>query len=77
MDVARVLVEVDLTKPLPGKISFKGRDGSDVVVAINYPWLPPVVSCAQNGDMKQRIVKHQSLLLLSGSSQWGWFLYQG
>lgn len=41
MDVARVLVEVDLTKPLPNKISFKGRGGSDVMVSISYPWLPP------------------------------------
>ena len=31
IDVARVLVEVDLTKPLPSKISFRGKDGSNVV----------------------------------------------
>ncbi|CAN6905795.1 unnamed protein product [Brassica oleracea] len=41
MDVARVLVEVDLTKPLPSKISFKGRDGSNGMVSVSYPWLPP------------------------------------
>ncbi|KAG2250331.1 hypothetical protein Bca52824_080467 [Brassica carinata] len=37
MDVSRVLVEVDLTKPLPNKISFKGRGGADVMVSISYP----------------------------------------
>ncbi|RID53730.1 hypothetical protein BRARA_G01107 [Brassica rapa] len=50
MDVARVLVEVDLTKPLPNKISFKGRDGSEVLVSICYPWLPPrCTSCSKWG----------------------------
>ena len=41
MDVARVLVEVDLTKPLPNKISFKNREGVPALVSISYPWLPP------------------------------------
>ena len=37
MDVARVLVEVDLTKPLPNTISFNDRVGRPVLVSINYP----------------------------------------
>ena len=41
LNVARVLVEVDLSKPLPNKISFLGRTGEDVVFTISYPWLPP------------------------------------
>ena len=41
LDVARVLVEVDLGKPLPQKICFKGRDGEDTTVLVHYPWLPP------------------------------------
>lgn len=41
MDVARVLVEVDLTKQLPNKISFKNREGAPALVSISYPWLPP------------------------------------
>lgn len=36
MDLAKVLVEVDLTKHFPNKISLRGRDGSDVLVYINY-----------------------------------------
>uniref|UniRef100_A0A0D3BML3 DUF4283 domain-containing protein n=1 Tax=Brassica oleracea var. oleracea TaxID=109376 RepID=A0A0D3BML3_BRAOL len=52
MDVARVLVEVDLTKPLPNKISFKGRGGADVLVSISYPWLPPrCTSCSKRGHL--------------------------
>lgn len=36
-----MLVEVDLEKPLPRKICFKGKDGQDVIVGISFPWLPP------------------------------------
>ncbi|KAF8050691.1 hypothetical protein N665_1903s0001 [Sinapis alba] len=47
MDVARVLVEVDLTKPLPNKISFQNKEGIHVTVSISYPWLPPrCLSCS-------------------------------
>ncbi|KAL0790718.1 hypothetical protein Bca101_006964 [Brassica carinata] len=54
LDVARVLVEVDLSKPLPTKINFKGRDGSDVVVSITYPWLPPCcLSCSKWGHVEK------------------------
>ncbi|KAG2275398.1 hypothetical protein Bca52824_057953 [Brassica carinata] len=41
LDVARVLVEVDLGKPLPQKICFKGKDGNEVTVGVKFPWLPP------------------------------------
>lgn len=37
MDVARALVDVDLAKPLPNLISFKGCDGSDAKVTVGYP----------------------------------------
>ncbi|KAJ4875985.1 hypothetical protein Rs2_41003 [Raphanus sativus] len=50
MDVARVLVEVDLTKPLPNKISFQDRVRQDVLVTISYPWLPPrCLNCSRWG----------------------------
>ena len=41
MDVARVLVEVNLIKPLLQKICFRDRDQPGVTVQVNYPWLPP------------------------------------
>ena len=41
LDVARVLVEVDLRKPLPQKICFKEKDGNEVTVGVKFPWLPP------------------------------------
>ena len=53
MDVARVLVEVDLTKPLPRKISLKGRHGEDVLISIAFSWLPPhCSSCARWGHLE-------------------------
>lgn len=54
LDVARVLVELDLTKPLPSKISFKDQKGIDTLVSITYPWLPPRCSvCAKWGHNEQ------------------------
>lgn len=41
LDVARVLVEVNLTKPLVEKISCLDRDGKTVMIDVLYPWLPP------------------------------------
>lgn len=50
LDVARVLVEVDLEKPLPHQICFRGRDDQMVTVQVSYPWLPPACArCAKWG----------------------------
>ncbi|KAG2282453.1 hypothetical protein Bca52824_053673 [Brassica carinata] len=40
LDVARVLVEVDLNKPLVEKFCFPGKDGVQVQIEVCYPWLP-------------------------------------
>lgn len=44
-------MEVDLTKPLPNKVNFKGGGGKDVSVSISYPWLPPAASLDPKGVM--------------------------
>ncbi|CAG7885776.1 unnamed protein product [Brassica rapa] len=41
LDVARVLVEVNLQKPLVEKISCLDKDGKEVLIDVIYPWLPP------------------------------------
>ncbi|CDY53374.1 BnaC03g75400D [Brassica napus] len=41
LDVARVLVEVNLQKPLVEKISFTNQEGQKVDIEVKYPWLPP------------------------------------
>lgn len=40
LDVARVLVEVNLHKALTENISFLDNSGNDVSVEVVYPWLP-------------------------------------
>lgn len=39
-DVARVLTEIDLHKPLVEKIVFQDKEGLRREIAVNYPWLP-------------------------------------
>ncbi|KAF2580222.1 hypothetical protein F2Q68_00004936 [Brassica cretica] len=41
LDVARVLVEVNLQKPLVEKIYFTNQEGQKVDIEVKYPWLPP------------------------------------
>lgn len=41
LDLARVLVEVNLHNPLIENIQFRDQAGSDVNVGVTYPWLPP------------------------------------
>lgn len=40
LDVARVLTEIDLHKPLVEKIVFQDKEGLRREIAVNYPWLP-------------------------------------
>ena len=59
MDVPTVLVEVNLTKPLPEKICFKDKNQGSITVEVKYPCLPPrctscngwghiMIDCAKN-----------------------------
>ncbi|KAG2295599.1 hypothetical protein Bca52824_042268 [Brassica carinata] len=41
LDVARVLVEVNLHNPLVEKISFLDGAGEKVMIDVSYPWVPP------------------------------------
>ncbi|KAG2282826.1 hypothetical protein Bca52824_054046 [Brassica carinata] len=41
LDMARILVEVDLHKTLVEKITFADQAGASHEVLVNYPWLPP------------------------------------
>ncbi|CAF1927694.1 unnamed protein product [Brassica oleracea var. botrytis] len=40
LDAARVLIEVDLHKPLVEKISFRDQEGVQKELEVNFPWLP-------------------------------------
>lgn len=41
LDVARVLVEVNLHNTLIEKINFHDANGEEVTIEVLYPWLPP------------------------------------
>lgn len=41
IDVARVLVEVNVQAPLVEKIICLDKDGLEVMIDVSYPWLPP------------------------------------
>ncbi|KAG2250733.1 hypothetical protein Bca52824_080869 [Brassica carinata] len=41
LDMARILVEVDLHKTLVENITFTDKAGASHEVEVNYPWLPP------------------------------------
>lgn len=41
LDVARVLVAVDLKKTLPSLICLPSLEGDTVRIPVSYPWLPP------------------------------------
>lgn len=50
LDMARVLVEVDLTKPMTEKICITDKQGGEVSIVVSYPWLPPRCSdCSKWG----------------------------
>ncbi|CDY08918.1 BnaC08g11480D [Brassica napus] len=70
MDVARALVEVDLQKPLPQKICFKGRGDSDVEVRVSYPWLPPCCSlCSKWGHLAKECKVTRSVVILQRGNE--------
>ena len=70
LDVARVLVEVDLGKPLPQKICFKGRDGEDTTVLVHYPWLPPRCGvCAKWGHTEKDCHADRPVVILKKMSE--------
>ncbi|CDY28136.1 BnaC06g03170D [Brassica napus] len=60
LDVARVLVEVNLHSPLVEKIQCLDRKGAEVEIDVSYPWLPPPPNAisAMCGDTKG-IISHQ------------------
>lgn len=66
--MARVLVEVDLGKPLPQQICFKGREGQEIKVAVHYPWLPPCCSlCSKWGHTFKDCQEQGSVAILKRS----------
>ncbi|CAL9217005.1 unnamed protein product [Arabidopsis halleri] len=53
LDMARILVEVNLEKVLTETICVEDSEGSEFTVSVSYPWLPPRCNqCLQWGHKK-------------------------
>lgn len=58
LDVARILVVLNLEKPLPERISIRGTDH---IIHVNYPWLPPrCMTCNQWGHLEKECGKKEA-----------------
>ncbi|KAJ4917338.1 Uncharacterized protein Rs2_02888 [Raphanus sativus] len=65
MDVARVLVEVNLMKPLLPKICFMDKDQRHVTVLVKYMWLPPCcTTCNGWGHVETECKAQKAHILL-------------
>lgn len=55
LDMARVLVEVDLEKVLTEKICLTDQEGNEVSISVtvSYPWLPPRCNCCLKWGHKE------------------------
>lgn len=63
LDVARMLVEVNFTRPLTDKICFEDSNGEPVTVQVSYPWLPPRCNlCSKWGHLVKDCSKKVTIL---------------
>lgn len=65
--MARILVEVNLQKPLIDQICFPDESGNLVYVSVSYPWLPPHCAlCSKWGHKKRDCSTKTSTLPVNG-----------
>ncbi|CAE5980360.1 unnamed protein product [Arabidopsis arenosa] len=63
LDMARILVEVNLQKPLVELICFPDTNGEDVRVSVSYLWLPPRCNiCSKWGHLGKDCTRKVSIL---------------
>ncbi|KAG7536891.1 Endonuclease/exonuclease/phosphatase superfamily [Arabidopsis suecica] len=69
-DVAKVFVNVDLSKELPKKIKFT-KNGTEFWVDFVYPWLPPRCSiCEKWGHLDSRCVANKKHSAVGSEMKW-------
>ncbi|CAL9217216.1 unnamed protein product [Arabidopsis halleri] len=65
LDVARILVEVNLQVDLTEKISFTNENGEEILVSVSYPWLPPKCKlCSSLGHKEKDCSKAEKVKIL-------------
>lgn len=67
LDVARILIEVDLHSPLVEKISFKDKQESMKELEVTFPWLPNGCNICQKWGHKGVECKEKGIVILQNS----------
>lgn len=67
LDVARILIEMDLHKPLVEKFSFKDKQGSVKELEVSFPWLPTRCNVCQSWGYKGVECKRKGIVILKKS----------
>lgn len=63
LDMARILVEVNMNNILTNQICFAGTNSAHVTVSVTYPWLPPRCNiCSKWGHLAKACSQTVSLL---------------
>lgn len=69
LDTARILIEVNLHKPLVEAIQFKDQEGAKIKVGVLYPWLPSRCSiCSKWGHNTKECKSPDVRILLKETS---------
>ncbi|KAG7578884.1 hypothetical protein ISN45_Aa03g030490 [Arabidopsis thaliana x Arabidopsis arenosa] len=72
LDVARVLVEVNLQAPLTETISFANEKGEEILVPVSYPWLPPKCKlCSHWGHKEKDCTASDKIQIVSATQPTG------
>ncbi|CAE5975453.1 unnamed protein product [Arabidopsis arenosa] len=72
LDVARVLVEVNLQAPLTETISFANEKGEEILVPVSYPWLPPKCKlCSHWGHKEKDCTAFDKIQIVSATQPTG------
>lgn len=69
LDIARVLVEVNLHKPLVERIVFKDKSGDQCGITVTYPWLPSRCAVCQGWGHKGSDCKAENVKILKRGSE--------
>lgn len=74
LDMARLLMEVDLHKPLVEEIQFLDRSGELIKVKVMYPWLPDRCSLCSKWWHKTKDCQSKEVRILRNSTSRGYGL---
>ncbi|KAH0905254.1 hypothetical protein HID58_044757, partial [Brassica napus] len=69
LDVARVLVEVDLQQPMVERIAFNDSKGEKREVEVNFPWVPPRCSICCRWGHKGKDCNSKEVMIMKKQTE--------